>query len=304
MTTRAPDPAPSPVRLAGFRYQRIDVEGVVISCAVRGSGPPLLLLHGYPENHLTWRDVAPALAQDHTVVVADLRGYGESDKPAPDAAGLVYSKRSMASDQVRLMRRLGFTRFQVVSHDRGARVAHRMALDHSGAVTRLAVVDIIPTRHVLLNVTRTVAAANYHWFFLAAGNGIPEHMIAADPGFWIRALIGQLIGDGASIKPDVMDDYIRCFSDPGTIAGSCADFRSGAGADLVHDDESFAAGQRVECPVLVLWGTQGMVASGTDPPSVWRQYAADVRGRALPTGHFVPEAAPELVTAALRDFVD
>ena len=172
MNTPAAGRAPSPVRLAGFSYQRIDVEGFMISCAVRRSGPPLLLLHGYPENHLTWRDVAPALAEDHTVVVADLRGYGESDKPAPDADGLVYSKRSMAGDQAGLMRRLGFTRFQVVSHDRGARVAHRMALDHSEAVTRLAVVDISPTRQVLLNVTRAVAAANYHWFFLAAGDGI------------------------------------------------------------------------------------------------------------------------------------
>jgi haloacetate dehalogenase len=301
MTTSSTAP---PVRLPGFEYRREDVEGVTISCAVAGAGPPLLLLHGYPQNHLTWRLVAPALAEDHTVVVADLRGYGDSDKPAPDWAGLVYSKRSMARDQVRLMRRLGFARFQVVSHDRGARVAHRLALDYSRAVTRLALLDIVPTRHVLRHVTQEVATANYHWFFLATGNGVPEHMIAADPDYWVRAMIGQLLGDGASIDPEVMQDYVRCFRDPATIAASCADFRSSGSADFLHDEASFTAGQKIRCPVLVLWGTRGMVDPGYDPLSVWQLYAADVHGRALPAGHFLPEEAPDLVTAALRDFLD
>jgi haloacetate dehalogenase len=292
------------VRLPGFEYRRIDVEGVTISCAMKGAGPPLLLLHGWPENHLMWREVAPALAEDHTVVLADLRGYGDSGKPAPDAAGLVYAKRSMARDQVALMRQLGFTRFQLAGHDRGARVAHRLVLDHPGVVTRLAVLDIMPTRHVLHTLTRTVAAAYYQWFFLAAGNGIPEHLIAADPGYWVRTVTSQLLGDGKSIEPEVLEDYIRCFGDPGTIAGSCADFRSALGVDLVHDDETFAAGQRVSCPVLVLWGKQSFVGRGYEPLSVWPQYATDVRGDALPTGHFVPEEAPDLVTAAFRGFFD
>ena len=160
----------------------------------------------------------------------------------------------------------------------------------------------MPTRHVLHNVTPAVAAAYYQWFFLAAGDGIPEHLIAADPGYWIRAVTGQLLGDGKTIEPEVMEDYIRCFRDPGTIAGSCADFRSALGVDLVHDDQSAAAGQKVECPVLLLWGTQSMAAS--DPLGVWQQYAPDVRGNALPTGHFLPEEAPDLVSAALRDFLD
>ncbi len=294
----------SALRVAGFEYQRVDVEGVTVNCAVAGSGPPLLLLHGYPENHLMWRDVAPVLARDHTVVLSDLRGYGDSGKPAPDAAGLVYSKRSMAGDQAGLMRQLGFGPFQLVAHDRGARVAHRLVLDRPDAVTRLAVLDIVPTRHVLGNVTRAMAMAYYHWFFLPVGNGVPEHMIAADPGYWIRSLTGPLLGEGASIDPQVMADYVRCFGDPGTIAGSCADYRSAAGIDLVHDEESFAAGRRVECPVLVLWGTQGFVGRGYHPLAVWRQYATDVRGHALPTGHFLPEEAPDLVNAALRDFLD
>ena len=294
----------SPLRVAGFEYRRVDVEGVTVNCAVAGSGAPVLLLHGYPENHLMWRDVAPVLAGDHTVVLADLRGYGDSGKPAPDAAGLAYSKRFMAGDQAGLMRQLGFGSFQLVAHDRGARVAHRLVLDYPDAVTRLAVLDIVPTRHVLGNVTRAMAMAYYHWFFLAAGNGVPEHMIAADPGYWIRSLTGPLLGEGASIDPQVMADYVRCFGDPGTIAGSCADYRSATGIDLVHDEESFAAGHRVGCPVLVLWGTQGFVGRGYEPLAVWRQYATDVRGHALPTGHFLPEEAPDLVIAALRDFLD
>jgi haloacetate dehalogenase len=304
MTTPVASTAAFPMRLPGFDYRRVDVEGVTINCAVKGSGPPLLLLHGYPQNHLMWRRVAPALADDHTVVVADLRGYGDSGKPAPDAAGLAYSKRSMARDQVGLMRQLGFGRFQLAGHDRGARVAHRLVLDHPGAVTRLAVLDIVPTRHVLRNVTRAMATAYYHWFFLATGNGIPEHLIGADPAFWIRALIGPLLGDGASIEPEVMEDYIRCFRDPRTIAGSCADYRAAASTDLVHDEETFAAGQQVECPLLVLWGTQAFVGRGYEPLGVWQRYATDVRGHALPTGHFLPEEAPDLVRAALRDFLD
>jgi haloacetate dehalogenase len=290
--------------LPGFDYQRIDVDGTMINCAVRGSGSPLLLLHGYPQNHLMWRHVAPALAEDHTVVAADLRGYGDSGKPVPDPAGLVYSKRFMARDQVGLMRRLGFGPFQLVGHDRGARVAHRLVLDHPGAVTRLAVLDIVPTRHVFGHVTRAMATAYYHWFFLTTPNGLPEHLIGADPGYWVRSLIGPLLGEGASIEPPVMADYIRCFADPATIAGSCADYRAAASTDLVHDEESFAAGQRIGCPVLVLWGTQAFVGRGYEPLTVWRQYAPDVRGRTLPTGHFLPEEAPDLVLSALRDFLD
>jgi haloacetate dehalogenase len=294
----------SALRVAGFEYRRVDVDGVTVNCAVAGSGAPVLLLHGYPENHLMWREVAPVLARDHTVVLSDLRGYGGSGKPAPDAAGLVYSKRSMAGDQAGLMRQLGFWPFQLVAHDRGARVAHRLVLDHPDAVTRLAVLDIVPTRHVLGHVTRAMALAYYHWFFLAAPNGVPEQMIAADPGYWVRALTGPLLGEGASIDPQVLADYIRCLGDPRTIAGSCADYRSATGIDLVHDEESFAAGQKVGCPVLVLWGTQGFVGRAYDPLAVWGQYATDVRGHALPTGHFLPEEAPDLVSAALREFLD
>jgi len=288
--------------LAGFEYRKLDVEGVTINCAIAGTGPPLLLLHGYPQNHLMWRHVAPVLAADHTVVLADLRGYGDSGKPAPDADGLVYAKRSMARDQVGLMRQLGFTEFGLIGHDRGARVAHRLVLDHPAAVPRLAVLDIVPTRHVFGHVTRAMATAYYHWFFLSTGHGIPEHLIGGDPGFWVRSLIGPLLGPGASLEPEVMDDYIRCFTDPRTIAASCADYRAAAGTDLIDDEESFAAGQRIDCPVLALWGTEAFVGRGYQPLEVWSQYATDVRGTALPTGHFLPEEAPDLVITALGEF--
>ncbi len=297
-------PVARPLLLPGFEYRRVDVAGMTVSYAIRGSGPPLLLLHGYPENHLMWRHVAPVLARDHTVVLADLRGYGDSGKPVPDAAGNLYSKRFMARDQVGLMRQLGFGQFQLVGHDRGARVAHRLALDHPGTVTRLAVLDIVPTRHVLGNVTRAMATTYYHWFFLTVPNGIPEHMIAADPSYWVRSFISPLLGEGASIEPEVIEDYIRCFGDPGTIAGSCGDYRAGASTDLLLDEETFASGQKIECPVLARGGEQAFVGRGYEPLSVWQQYATDVRGHALPTGHFLPEEAPDLVSAALRKFLD
>jgi haloacetate dehalogenase len=297
---RESDPA-SPLLSPGFEYRRVDVEGVTINCAISGSGQPLLLLHGYPENHLTWRHVASGLAEDHTVVLADLRGYGDSGKPVPDTTGFVYSKRSMARDQLGLMRQLGFEQFQLVSHDRGARVAHRLVLDHPDAVTRLAILDILPTQYSYSHVTRAVATANFFWFFMANDRGVPEHMIGADPEYWLRALMSQLLGEGASIEPKAMDDYVRCLSDSRTIAASCADFRCSASTDLVHDEETSAAGQRIECPVLVLWGTQ---STGSDPLSIWQQYASDVHTKALPTGHFLPEEAPDLVNSALNAFLD
>jgi len=293
----------APLRVPGFEYGRADVGGVEVSYAVAGSGPPVLFLHGYPENHLMWRHVAPALAGEHTVVLADLRGYGNSGKPVPDAAGETYSKRAMARDQAGLMRQLGFAQFQLVSHDRGARVAHRLTLDQPEAVTRLAVLDIVPTRHVLTHVTRDMALAYYHWFFLPQPNGIPERLIGADPAFWLHSLTGPLLGPGSAIEDDVMADYIRCFTDPATVAGSCADYRSAASIDLVHDEESFAAGRRIGCPVLALWGAHGFVGRAYDPLAVWQDYATDVRGQVLPTGHFLPEEAPDLVTAALRGFL-
>lgn len=287
---------------APFRYQQIDVDGTTINTAVAGTGEPLLLLHGYPQTHLMWRHIAPALAEQFTVVVTDLRGYGDSATPPPDDAHGVYSKRAMADDQLGVMRRLGFDRFHLTAHDRGARVAHRLVLDHPDAVDRLALLDIVPTRHVLIHADHAMATAYFHWFFAATGGGIPERLIGNDPEFWIRAMIERLLAPGSTIEPDVMADYIRCFSDPATIAATCADYRAGATSDMTADDEDAAAGNMITCPTLILWGEQSFVGKGYEPLDIWDEYADDVRGHALPAGHFLPEEIPDTVLSDFRDF--
>lgn len=285
-----------------FRVGRASVHGVGIHYAVGGEGPPVLLLHGYPQTHLMWHEVAPDLSAGHTVVLADLRGYGDSDKPAPGERDENYSKRAMAADQIGLMASLGFERFAVAGHDRGARVGHRLALDAPEAVTRLAVVDIVATRHVLSTTDEATASAYYHWFFLSAPGGLPERMIGADPELWLRSMTEPLLA-GDEFDPAARAEYVRCFADPATIAASCADYRAAKRIDREHDDETWAAGGRVTCPTLVLWGERGFVGRHYDVLDVWRRYALDVRGAALPTGHFVPEGAPERTAAALREFL-
>jgi haloacetate dehalogenase len=291
------------MRLPGFAYRRIEVDGVTINTAVAGDGPPLLLLHGYPQTHLIWRHIGGELARTNTVVLTDLRGYGDSAKPVPAQDNSTYSKRSMADDQIAVMAHLGFERFDLIGHDRGARVAHRLVLDHPETVGRLGVLDIVPTRHVLLHADRMMAAAYFHWFFLPTGDGIPEHLIGLDPAFWVRVTTERLIGDPSAMEPEVMAEYIRCFSDPAAIAASCADYRSAATVDLEHDDDSAAAAQSVRCPTLALWGEKSFVGKAYRPLEVWREYAANVRGRALPTGHFLPEEAPAEVLSEIQEFL-
>lgn len=293
--TEMPDP---------LRERSVDADGTRIHVALGGSGDPVLLLHGYPQTRLLWRHVAPALATGHTVVVPDLRGYGESAKPAPDPENRNYAKRALAADQLAVMQALGFERFAVVGHDRGARVAHRLALDHPDAVSRLAVLDIVPTRHVLTHVDLALARGYFHWFLLGAGGGIPETLLAGAPEFWVRSMIEQLLAPGTALEPEVMDHYVRAFCDPSAIAATTADYRAGATTDLADDEASHAAGARVACPVLALWGEQSFVGRTYEPLSVWREYASDVRGRSLPVGHFLPEEDPEQVLAQLRTFLD
>jgi haloacetate dehalogenase len=285
-----------------FSYRRVDVDGVHINCAVGGDGPPVLLLHGYPQTHLIWHHVAPVLAADHTVVLADLRGYGDSDKPAADPGNSVYAKRTMAHDQLSLMRSLGFDRFALVGHDRGARVGHRLALDAPEAIEALALLDIVPTRHVFENVDRATATAYFHWFFLTLGKGVPERLIGNDPEFWLRSQVSALKQAGSEFDPAALDEYVRCFSSPGGVAATCADYRAAATIDLEHDAAS--AGTLVRCPTLVLWGDHGFVGRNYDVLDVWREYASDVRGHSVKAGHFVPEEAPGEVADALRAFLD
>jgi haloacetate dehalogenase len=283
-----------------FTYHSINADGVRIRCAVGGDGPPLLLLHGYPQTHLIWHHVAPVLAATHTVVLADLRGYGDSAKPRPGDGDAEYAKRAMARDQLLVMNALGFDRFGIAGHDRGGRVGHRLALDAPEAVSALAVLDIVPTRHTFEHADKAFGLGYFHWFFLAAGHGIPEHLIGADPEFWITARMTARHHGGTPFDPAAVREYVRCFSDPAAIAASCSDYRAAAGIDLEHDDAD--VGRLVTAPLLALWGEHSFVGRSYDVLEVWREYASDVRGRALPGDHYLPEEQPELVAAALGEF--
>lgn len=286
-----------------FTIHDVAVDGVRIHARVGGKGPPVLLLHGYPQTHVIWRDVAEALAESHTVVASDLRGYGDSDKPASDTDHSSYCKRAMARDQVGLMKALGHKRFAVVGHDRGARVTHRLCLDHAARVQRAVVLDIVPTRHVFASVDRALATVYDHWFFLAEEPDLPEVLIGGAPEYFLRRKLDQWSGPGAVFDEEAIAEYVRCFSDPEAIRASCEDYRAAASVDLEHDEADAAARRRITCPLLVLWGARGFVGDHYDVLEVWRRYADDVRGEGLDCGHFVPEEAPEQTTDALREFL-
>lgn len=288
---------------AEFSSGTTEIGGVPIHHVVSGSGPPVLLLHGYPQTHLIWHHVAPELARDHTVVLADLRGYGASGVPpsAPDHGP--YSKRAMAIDQLGLMTHLGFDRFAVVGHDRGARVAHRMALDAPERVRAVAVLDIVPTRLIFQRVDAAFGSAYYHWFFLAAPHPLPERLITADPRSWVTLRMRARHGGGTPFDPVAVEAYVAGMSDPGRVHASCEDYRAAASIDLEHDDADAQAGRRVTCPVLVLWGSKGFVGRGYDVLECWREYADDVSGAALDCDHYLPEEAPVDVTKQVRAFL-
>jgi haloacetate dehalogenase len=287
----------------GFESQDLTVDGVRVHARVGGSGPPVLLLHGYPQTHVMWHGLAPELARSHAVVAADLRGYGDSDKPAGGPEHRAYSKRAMAADQVGLMAQLGFETFAAVGHDRGARVVHRMCLDHPDRVVQAAVLDIVPTRHVFANVDEGMALAYYHWFFLAQDADLPERLIGADPKYWIEHHLAKWSRVLDRFDPGAVAEYVRCFADPAAIAASCEDYRAAAGVDLRDDEADAAAGRRIGCPLLVLWGRPGFVGRHYDVVSIWREYADDVRFAGLDCGHFLPEEAPDQTLAALVDFL-
>lgn len=287
----------------GFERRRVATSGAEISLVVGGAGPPLLLLHGFPQTRAIWHKTAPALAERFTVVAPDLRGYGESERvaSAPDHAS--QSKRAMAQDQVEAMGALGFERFQVVGHDRGARVAHRMALDHPGRVRRVAVLDIVPTLRVFESVDQRLATAYYHWFLLIQPAPLPEHVIGLDPEFFLRRTLASWGGNAEFVTPEAFAEYLRALRDPAALHAMCEDYRAAAGIDLEHDRASRAAGERVRCPLLALWGERGAMGRLYDVLATWRDVADDVGGRAFGCGHFLPEEAPEDTLAALREFL-
>jgi haloacetate dehalogenase len=291
----------------GFAHTRIDVGEATINVAHGGSGPPVLLLHGFPQTSAMWAGIAGELAERHTVVATDLRGYGESSRPesGPDHAG--YSFRAMAADQVAVMTALGHERFAVIGHDRGARVTHRMALDHPDRITRAAVLDILPTLHVYGHVDRALATAYYHWFLFIQPADVPERLIAGDPIGYLHTLLGAWgSGTGRSgtghVAPAALASYERAFADPAARHAMLEDYRAGASIDLQHDSADLD--RLVEVPLLVLWGTRSVVgASPVDPGEVWRERARDVRTGTVDAGHFLVEERPAETLAVLRDFL-
>ncbi len=288
---------------AGFSAHEIALGEATIFARVGGAGPPLLLLHGYPQSHLMWARVAPALAARFTVVVADLRGYGRSSAP-PSHNGERYSKRVMAKDAIALMSSLGHETFAVAGHDRGGRVAYRLALDHPERVTKIAVLDIVPTWEMWAGMDAARAMTVYHWMFLAQPEPLPETLIGAADQTYLDHTLASWTADRSlkSFAPDALEAYRAAFRDPVRVHATCEDYRAGATIDRALDGADLAAGRKIEAPLLALWGATGIPARGEGPLAVWRRWASNVSGSGIECGHFLPEEAPEATTKALAAF--
>ena len=287
---------------AGFTRQKLRANGVDINTLVKGSGPPLLLLHGYPQSHLIWHRVAPELAKHYTVVATDLRGYGASEKLVGLADHSNYSKREMAKDQVEVMRQLGFPAFYLCGHDRGARVSHRLAVDHPAAVKRMMLLDISPTLAMYEQTTMDFARAYWWWFFLIQPTPFPESMIAAAPETFLKQKIGWGHGGLSAFTAETYSAYLAHVSDPATMHAMCEDYRAAASIDLAHDRVDRDAGKKMSCPVNVVWGEHGAVNRCFKPIEDWQRVADDVRGRTLPCGHYIPEEVPEALLLEMIQF--
>jgi haloacetate dehalogenase len=286
-----------------FTRREIQTSGARIVTVYGGNGPPLLLMHGNPFTHASWHKFAPRLAQDFTVVCTDLRGYGDSEKPPGGDDHSGYSFRAMAQDQVEVMAALGFSRFMAVGHDRGARVLARMTLDHPEKVAKAAILDIVPAHYLFNHVTQKWATGSYHWFFMIQPFDLPERLMGADPDYFISKKLAKTEQGLSFFGKEALAEYMRCFRNPATIHAMCEDYRATAGVDLAMDTVDFAAGRRIETPLLVLWGATGAVGRLQKPAEVWRDYAVNIRGaEALPCGHYLSEEAPEETYRALRDF--
>jgi haloacetate dehalogenase len=287
----------------GFERRWIDTSGARIHTLIGGDGPPLLLLHGFPQSHLMWRAVAPRLAERFTIVCTDLRGYGESSRPPSDSTHAAYGKRAMAQDQVEVMEALGYRRFRLAGHDRGGRVGHRMALDHPTRVERLAVLDIVPTQQVYACTDRTLATAYYHWFFLIQPEPLPERLIEGARDFYVSETLSRWLVRPDAIEEGVMHAYRDQFARPGSVHAVCEDYRAGASIDLQHDEQD--GDRRIACPLLVLWGARGFVGRHYEPLAAWRARADQVSGQGISdAGHLLVEEQPDAVTAQLLDFFE
>ena len=303
-TDRAEHAAPpllaSEKLMEGFRFERLKTSGAEIYVAIGGSGPPLLLLHGNPLTLVSWHKIAPSLARDFTVVAPDLRGYGDSSKPDGGEDHSGYTFRAMARDNFEVMRHLGFDRFGVAGHDRGARVGFRMALDYPHAVERLAALDIVPTHHVLTNITLGWGLEAYHWFFMAQKAPFPEKLICADLDYYMRYKLNKK-GVGLEIfTPEAMAEYVRCAT-PEQIHAVCEDYRATVTLDLEMDKADFGV-RKIDCPVLVIWGSNSHCGRHFRPLEAWQPWAGDLRGFDVPTGHYPAEQRPDLIYPAFRDF--
>jgi haloacetate dehalogenase len=286
-----------------FTRTEIKTSGARIVTVYGGNGPPLLLMHGNPFSHLSWHKFAPRLAEQFTAVATDLRGYGDSEKPPGGADHANYSFRAMAQDQIEVMAALGHDRFYAAGHDRGARVLHRMCLDHPGNVVRAAILDIMPQHHLLNNVTRAWGTFSWHWFFMIQPYDFPERLMSADPDYFIEKKLAKTAQGLSFFDPRALAEYKRYFRNPATVHAMCEDYRATHGVDLDMDTEDFAAGRKIACPVLLLWGATGGVGRNHDAEQIWRRYASDIRGaKALPCGHYLSEEAPEETYRELRDF--
>jgi haloacetate dehalogenase len=281
----------------------IERNGVKLQGRAGGKGSPLLLLHGHPQSHAMWHRVAPDLAKRHTVVMMDLRGYGDSARPESDAGHASYSKREMAKDAIAMMHSRGFDQFQVLAHDRGARVAHRLAADYSHAVQRMLLLDIAPTLGMYENTSRSFAAAYWHWFFLIQPPPLPEALIESDPVRYLRSAMGKSYAGLSAFAPEALAEYERCIQIAGSARGICEDYRASATIDLEHDRVDIAANKKLNMTVKVLWGEHGAVGKNFDVLGLWRERAVDVSGQSLPCGHYIAEEAPdELLADAYKFF--
>ena len=285
----------------GFEAVRLQTLGAEINLVHGGAGKPLLLMHGYPQTHMMWHRVAPRLAEEYHVICPDLRGYGDSSKPESSADHAPYSKREMANDMVEVMKELGYQQFAATGHDRGARVLHRMILDHPERVERACVMDIAPTHHMFKTTDQEFATGYYHWFFLIQPNGLPERLIGADPEYYLTEKMGRWSSPNSIFAPEAFDEYLRCFRKPETIHASCEDYRAAASIDLEHDASDLD--RKIECPLLVLWGDKGLVHRKYEVLEVWRERANHVSGTALKCGHYLPEESPEQVLDELLPFL-
>lgn len=286
----------------GFEQSMAEVNGTRINYLRGGDGPALLLLHGHPQTHVIWHKVVQRLASQFTVIAADLRGYGDSGKPAGLADHSNYSKRTMGQDQIALMAQLGFPQFLLMGHDRGGRVAYRMALDHPAAVRKLVLLDIAPTLAMYEQTSLAFATAYYHWFFLIRPAPFPELLIGSHPEEYLRHTIGGRSAGLAPFTPQAYAEYLRCLHDPATIHGICEDYRASAGIDLEHERLDLAQGNKIRCATKVLWGADGVIEKCFDPLQEWTHLAEQLSGKALACGHYIPEEAPDQLLAEVLPF--